>query len=446
MPHIYSVKELTYSIKEVVEGEFPFVWVKGQIGDVSLATSGHLYFVLKDEEAILNVVWFKNNHFLHLNLPPKEIKSGLEVVCAGRIVVYPPKGTYQLIAELVQKVGIGDLHLQFEALKKKLYQKGYFDEKRKREIPISPSKVAVVTAPTGAAIKDFLYIASKRGWSSSIRIYPTLVQGDEAPESIAKAINLANEHRWAEVIVVIRGGGSLEDLWAFNTEIVADAIYNSQIPVLTGIGHEIDTTIADLTADKRVATPSHAAQILWPDRTVLIQQIDELEYALVKNWWSFYQKKEKELKNEERIFKFFSPIQKLKRKEEELKRFTLRFIRSLNEFFRSLEFNFKELSSSIFRLYPYRKWKEKEQELSLLKHRLSLNIKNFLLKREKLVELADKKLESLDPYKPLERGYSLVYVERTKELLRSKTQVCKGEKLRIRTKKDEILAEVTEDL
>ena len=423
MPHIYSVKELTSSIKEVIEGEFPFVWVKGQVGDVSWATSGHLYFVLKDEEAILNVVWFKNNHFLHINLSPKEIKSGLEVVCAGRIVVYPPKGTYQLIAELVQKVGIGDLHLQFEALKKKLYQKGYFDEKRKREIPISPSKVAVITAPTGAAIRDFLHIASKRGWGSSIRIYPTLVQGDEAPENIARAINLANKHGWAEVIVVIRGGGSLEDLWAFNTEIVADAIYHSQIPVLTGIGHEIDTTIADLTADKRVATPSHAAQILWPDRAVLIQQLDELEYVLIKNWWNFYQKKEKELKDEERIFKFLSPIQRLKRREEELKRLTQSFIKALNK-----------------------GWEEKAQKLFLLKDKLFLNAKDFLLKKERAVELIDKKLESLNPYKPLERGYSLVYVERTKELLRSKSQVSKGEKLRIKTKKDEILAEVIEDL
>ncbi len=444
MPKVFSVKELTYAIKDVIEGEFPFVWVKGQVGDVSLATSGHIYFVLKDEDTCLNIVWFKSNHFLHVNLPPKELESGIEIMCAGRIVVYPPKGSYQLIAEVVQRTGVGDLHLQFEAMKKKLQEKGFFDPSCKKTIPSSPSRVAVITAPTGAAIKDFLYIASKRGCGSTIRIYPSLVQGEEAPQSIQKAIEDANKDGWAEVLVLIRGGGSLEDLWAFNTEEVATAIFNSTIPVLTGIGHEIDTTIADLTADLRAATPSHAAQLLWPERHILIQQIDDVESSLLRVWNNFFQGKFKEFMNEKRLFLFFSPVSKLNRDLEELKKVTLRLQAVLNEFLKKKGFKLTSMATNFYNLFPHTSWINYKNQLFLLEHQMKINIESLLKKRERSLELFEKKIKVLDPYKPLERGYSLVYVESTNEILRTKHQVNKGDRVKIKTKSDIIRAEVLE--
>ena len=178
---------------------------------------------------------------------------------AGRLTVYAPRGVYQLVAEVVQEVGAGKLWLEFEALKKDLAAKGYFEAARKRPLPHHPTRVAVITAPTGAAIRDFIRIGRERGYGAAVRIYPTLVQGDAAPMGIVRAILRAVADDWAEILVLLRGGGSLEDLWAFNTVEVAKAVFASPLPVLTGVGHEVDVTIADMVADVRAATPSHDA-------------------------------------------------------------------------------------------------------------------------------------------------------------------------------------------
>jgi exodeoxyribonuclease VII large subunit len=281
--HVYTVRELTRAVKEVLEGQFPFLWVKGQVTNLSRPGSGHIYFALRDEDAVLNVVWFRSSQSVPSCLKPERIAQGMEVVCAGRMAVYPPRGGYQLIAELIQEEGVGRLHLEVEALKKKLAALGYFDPSRKRELPARVSRVAVVTAPTGAAIRDFLCLSRERGVAGAIRIYPARVQGEDAPGDIAAAMDRACRDGWAEVLVLIRGGGSLEDLWAFNTESVARAVHDSTLPVVCGVGHEIDISIADLVADVRASTPSHAAQLIWPERSTLLQAVDDMELALVRN-------------------------------------------------------------------------------------------------------------------------------------------------------------------
>jgi len=260
-------KASTENKNNLLEEEFPLVWVRGEVSNISRPSSGHIYFSLKDKDSLLSVVWFKSNHFLSSGLLPEKLYNGQEIICAGHISVYPVKGIYQLIAEHVEDVGVGNLYLEFEALKKKLASKGYFDELRKRPIPKNPKRVGVITAPTGAAIRDFLKIAREKGMPSHIRIYPSTVQGEEAESKIVKMLEEANKEGWAEVLAIIRGGGSFEDLFIFNSETIATAIYKSKIPVITGIGHEIDFTIADM----------------WLILGVLLQHKLQLFYGKISN-------------------------------------------------------------------------------------------------------------------------------------------------------------------
>jgi exodeoxyribonuclease VII large subunit len=295
MSHIYQVKELTLALKNLLEGEFPFVWVQGQLANLSRPSSGHIYFSLKDAESTLAAVWFKGSQQESESFDPLtgevfdggprpglagKLEDGMEVFCAGRLTVYPPRGSCQIVVELVQEAGKGSLQLQFELLRAELAQKGYFDQQRKKTLPSNPRRIAVITSPSGAAIHDFLRIAANRGLPGEIRLYPALVQGADAPSSIAAALRLVFAEGWAEVIALIRGGGAQEDLWAFNSREVAQAVYDSKIPVLSGVGQEVDTTLADMVADVRAATPTHAAQILLTERRELAQRIDDCEAAL----------------------------------------------------------------------------------------------------------------------------------------------------------------------
>lgn len=286
--HILSVSALTASIRQNLEGAFPFVWVRGQVVNLSRPSSGHLYFSLRDDHSSLAAVWFKNSQKSAEGFDPLTgevyedgprpslagtLENGQEVVCAGRIGVYEARGVYQLMVEIAQKAGVGRLHEEFERLRAKLGELGYFDAQRKRPMPLHPARVAVITAPQGAAIHDFLRIAGSRGLAAHIRIYPAPVQGEAAPGKIVAALEQIWAEGWAELAVLIRGGGSIEDLWAFNDEGLARAVFLSPIPVMAGVGHEVDYTLADMTADMRAATPSHAAQLLWPAREELASRV-----------------------------------------------------------------------------------------------------------------------------------------------------------------------------
>ena len=293
--HIFSVSALTAAIKGILEGSFPFVWVRGQVANLSRPSSGHVYFSLKDESCSLAAVWFRGSQKPSESFDPLtgevyeggprpslalSLENGQEIGCAGRLAVYGARGQYQLVVEIGQSAGLGRLHEEFERLRLKLEQLGYFSPERKRPLPEHPRRVAVVTAPGGAAIHDFLRIAEGRGLGARIRVFPVPVQGEAAPPKIVAAMQRIFAENWAEALVLIRGGGSIEDLWAFNDEHLARAVYESPVPVLAGIGHEIDFTLADMTADVRAATPSHAAQLLWPARDELLRRVGVLETGL----------------------------------------------------------------------------------------------------------------------------------------------------------------------
>jgi exodeoxyribonuclease VII large subunit len=273
---IFSVSELTRDIKILLEDNFSEVWVEGEISNLSLPSSGHVYFTLKDENAQLKSVIFRNvNSSLRFKL-----EDGMKVVCFGRIGVYEKSGQYQLYVEKLEPKGIGALQMAFQQLKEKLYKEGLFDPARKKPIPVLPQRIGVVTSPTGAAIRDILNILKRRFSNVEIIINPVKVQGDGAAAEIANAIMEMNIFGNIDVMIVGRGGGSLEDLWAFNEEVVARAIYASKIPVISAVGHEIDWTIADFVADLRAPTPSAAAELVIINKEDILERIAALNERL----------------------------------------------------------------------------------------------------------------------------------------------------------------------
>ncbi len=271
-PRVYRVSELTREIQAVLESRFDFVWIEGEISNFRAPLSGHYYLVLKDDKAQIRAVMFRMQA-RYLKFTPE---NGMKVIAQGRIGVYAPRGEYQIILDYLEPLGVGALALAFEQLKKKLAQEGVFDEDRKRPLPFLPQKVAVITSPTGAAIRDFLKVIRRRFANIDITVVPVRVQGEGAAEDMVRALRRVNRDLDVEVIVLTRGGGSLEDLWAFNEESLAYAIRDSRIPVVSAVGHEVDLTIADLAADFRAPTPSAAAELLVAEKEALVRRLREL--------------------------------------------------------------------------------------------------------------------------------------------------------------------------
>jgi exodeoxyribonuclease VII large subunit len=278
---ILSVSALTQRVRSTLEGAFSSVWVSGEISNISRPSSGHVYISLKDEKACLRAVIYRAIG-IRLRF---DLLEGMQVIARGRISMYEPKGECQLAVEEIHPKGIGALELALQQLREKLDRKGYFDRRRKKRLPAYPRTIALVTSPSGAAVRDMLELLGRRWPVATIVVAPVRVQGDGAATEIAAALHLLNRlhgdgHLCLDVLIVGRGGGSLEDLWAFNEEAVADAIFASRIPVISAVGHEIDVTIADLVADHRALTPSHAITDLTPDRAALVAGLFELETRL----------------------------------------------------------------------------------------------------------------------------------------------------------------------
>ncbi|MGK5084047.1 exodeoxyribonuclease VII large subunit [Bdellovibrionota bacterium FG-1] len=282
-PKALTVTELTQQIRGVVEPSFAQVWVQGEVSNYRPAASGHAYFSLKDGGASLAAASFgwgsRRRSF--------ELKDGLQVLCRGKVTVYPPRGSYQLTVEHIEPLGAGALQVAFEQLKAKLAAEGLFDSTHKRSLPTFPSRVAVVTSPSGAAIQDMLNILARRAPWVRVTVIPAVVQGDSAPAQIIRGLELANRHQLGDLVVLARGGGSIEDLWGFNDENLARAIYASKLPVISAVGHEIDFTISDFVADLRAPTPSAAAEIItgsWVDAVSRVRDVRQrLKIAMIRD-------------------------------------------------------------------------------------------------------------------------------------------------------------------
>lgn len=381
MPTIYSITQINAYIQGRMN-EDPMlaqVAVRGEISNYKLYPSGHHYFTLKDEQSALKCVMFKGNA-MSLRFRPA---SGMKVIALGRISVYPRDGQYQLYVSSMAMDGIGDLYAAFEALKKKLSQQGLFDPAKKKPIPKYPQTIGIVTSSAGAAVHDILRILRRRYPLCSVRLLPVRVQGAEAPEEIASAIRYANAHDLADLLIVGRGGGSIEDLWAFNDERVAYAIYESHIPIISAVGHEPDVTIADYVADLRAATPSNGAELAVPDREALTQNLDAFSAAMTG---------------------------------------------ALNRQLRLASQRLEGLAASPALRSPTGYLDRREKDLGLLKEKLLAAQNRELSKAQQKYVANVAKLDAMSPLKVLSRGYAMAQKE-TGELIRSVKQTTTGESI-----------------
>ena len=279
-PRVYTISDLNHYVRHLLEGEFPDIWVRGEISNFKAHSSGHFYFSLKDENSQINAVMFKGFNS-KLKFRPQ---TGMEVLTRGKITVYEPRGSYQLFCQVMEPVGVGALQQAFNQLKEKLDKEGLFARELKKALPIFPRHVALVTSPTGAAVHDMLNVLKGRLKGLKITLVPVLVQGEGAPSSLIEGLRRAQLIPGVDVIIVGRGGGSMEDLWAFNDEGVARSIFKSHIPVISAVGHEVDFTIADFVADRRAPTPSVAAELVVQGVSEFNEKLAHLKARLYRSW------------------------------------------------------------------------------------------------------------------------------------------------------------------
>jgi exodeoxyribonuclease VII large subunit len=376
----YTVSELTRVIKELIETGIGFVWVKGEISNLTLHTSGHMYFSLKDESSQLRCVMFRSAN-AGLAFTPE---SGMCVEAKGQVTVYDRSGQYQLSVYELIPAGLGSLQVAFEELKRKLAGEGLFDEERKRSLPVFPWRIGVVTSPTGAAIRDIVRIIRKRQPRVQIILNPVRVQGEGAAGEIASAIDEFNRFGKVDVLIVGRGGGSLEDLWAFNEEVVARAIHKSAIPVVSAVGHEIDFTISDLVADVRAPTPTAAAQIVVRDKQETLKEINAMARSLVVAMKTKFTTMRRELEQ----------------------------IRSRYGFARALDVV-----------------RQRMQRIDELSKRTQTGIRNRLRERQQLLDASAARLRALDPQEVLRRGYAVCRESASGKIVRETSQVRLFDKL-----------------
>ncbi len=434
---IQSVTELTRSIKGLLENAFPFVTVAGEISNLKRPHSGHLYFTLKDQESQIRAVMFKTQQ-RYLAATPKD---GLEVICRGRVSVYEPRGEYQLIVDYLDQRGKGLLQLAFEELKKKLADEGLFDESHKKPLPFLPECIALVTSPDGAAVHDFLKMANSRFPGVPIKIFPVRVQGEGAAEDVIGALSILNERAIADVIVLCRGGGSLEDLWAFNEEKVARAIYASRIPVVSAIGHEVDFTIADFVADYRAPTPTAAAEAVLPDKKALKERVFKLNKTIATTMVRKIAEYRSQLATFKRLLG--DPSSLLDHYLLRLDHLQTRMIHALSADFHRKRSQLALLSSRLLTQDPTRKLIEKKERVKWLTQQLA-TVMAFQLERKqgKLQRLATL-LDAVSPLSILARGYAIAKEKPSGIVIRNAAQVKKGDAIQVLLHKGKLDCEVT---
>lgn len=379
---VLSVSELNSLLKDVLEGTFPSIKIEGEISNYRPNSSGHLYFTLKDTTSQISAVMFRSN-VMSLSFVPKD---GVKVQCTGRITVYPPRGNYQILITKMEVAGEGDVLKMLEDRKRRLAMEGLFESQRKRQLPAFPKTIGVVTSSTGAALRDILQITRRRNPCVSVIIFPALVQGDEAAPSIVKQINIANAYNMCDVLIVGRGGGSLEDLLPFSEEIVVRAIAASKIPVVSAVGHEIDWALSDYAADCRAPTPSAAAEIVVPQKIDILNNLQYLSNEL-------YQEMSRRIDKMKSMVKQFNPD--------------------------NMELKFRSIEQPLL------------SRLDNAKEAIIQNMMQKVKDTKMLIENCHAILESSSPQTILARGYSMVRNKETQEIITNTKNLAKGTQIEI---------------
>jgi exodeoxyribonuclease VII, large subunit len=480
--NIFTVTQLNYSVRHLLEVELGQVWLKGEISNFSQPVSGHWYLTLKDENAQVRCAMFKMKN-LRVNFRPQ---NGMQVLVRASVSLYEPRGDYQLIIESMQMAGDGLLQQQFEGLKMKLAAQGLFAQEHKKPIPKFVKRVGIITSPSGAALQDILHILNRRDPSLQVVIYPTLVQGKEATQDIIDTIRLANQRKECDVLIVGRGGGSLEDLWCFNEEMVAYAIYQSELPIISAVGHETDVTIADFVADLRAPTPSAAAELVSRDQQEIVRQLQHhlnmVNLAFDRLWaekLSHFQHINLRLNAQSpakqlellhfKLTQIFDRLQgrleqSLKLKEQKIAQLFLRV--QAKHPSRQLELQKLHLTQQETRLckqieqlfntkrqkfYFVKQWLDnstlphnisrQNQNLQQLSHRLTYLIEKQFTKQQQGFHALCTKLDGLSPLKILGRGYSITQNDQQHVITNTK-QITKGDRITTQLVNGQILSEV----
>jgi len=440
--NIYSVSTLNQSVAKLLEQEFGWIWVEAEISNLAQPASGHIYFSLKDHSAQVSCAMFKGRN-RSLKFQPE---NGNQVLVRAKVSLYQPRGNYQLIVDRMEEAGDGALQRQFERLKLKLAGEGLFDESIKQKIPELPAGIAIITSKTGAAIHDVLSVIERRFPSIPVKLFPVPVQGSEAAPAICNAITLIGKHvssgdLLCDVILLVRGGGSLEDLWPFNEESVARAMVACPVPIVSGVGHEVDVTIADYVADNRAATPTAAAETVTPDQSAWLQSFDWYQQRLeqlLNDKTARYNEKVQWLHRRLRQQHPEKQLQRSRQRSDELVKRLFRFSRTI------LENRQNRLASYHAKLYaqdPSLRLKQSQQTVRYLNAKLLQAATNLLSNKKSQLSNSARTLNAISPLQTLERGYSITLNEKG-VAIHSVTQVETSDKIETRLHNGRIISRV----
>jgi exodeoxyribonuclease VII large subunit len=410
-----SISQLNAEVGQLLARGFPALWVEGEISNFVRASSGHLYLTLKDANAQVRCAMFKGRAST-LKLMPK---NGLKVLVRGKVGLYEPRGEYQFIIEHLEDAGEGALQRQFEELKRKLQAQGLFAEEHKQPLPTFPRCIGVITSPTGAAIRDILNVLKRRCPQIPVMVYPVAVQGEGSREQIVRAIRQADQEQRCEVLILARGGGSIEDLWSFNEEVVAHAIYACTLPIISGVGHEIDFTIADFVADIRAPTPSAAAELVSPDMAALQAYVQRLAFQLQRHQQRRWQVLSEHLRRLQQRLANQRPTQRLQQKAQRLDELEIRLQAALQRRLQRQQDHLGNLAARLHTQSPLRQIRQQQAQLVRRQQYLRLLIQQRLDKARDSLQMQAGQLQALSPLATLERGYGIVRQVETGQVIRS---------------------------
>ncbi len=435
---VFTVSELNSEVKWLLDTQFGSIWVEGELSNTMKARTGHMYFTLKDSRSQLRCAMFRNDN-RRLDFTPAD---GQKVLMRGRLGIYEARGDYQMVVDRMLETGAGALQQQFEETKKRLHGEGLFDEKYKKSIPEFPTTIGLITSPTGAAVQDALNVLKRRFPCAQVIVYPATVQGKTAAPAIVKMIQLANQRAECDVLLMIRGGGSLEDLWAFNEEIVARAVFASQLPLVCGVGHEIDYTIADLTADLRAPTPSAAAELCTPDQTELQTHLLNLERRLSRRAMQSQRDQQSKLAQLQRRLANHHPSNRLRQRSQRCDELDIRLSRLMQNRLLRAGSAHSQLHKRLENLSPSHQLFQRRESVQKLENRLITSTATSVSNARLLLSGAQRALQAISPLNTLNRGYAIVQTS-SGSVVTNNSQVEPGDNISVRVAAGQIGAKVT---
>ncbi len=433
---VYAVSRLVREARGVLEGSFPLLWVEGEISNLAMPGSGHIYFTLKDEAAQVRCAMFRNRNRQLRFIP----ENGMQVLLRVRVTLYEGRGEFQLVVEHMEEAGSGALQRAYEALKHRLSEEGLFDQKFKKELPDIPTAIGVVSSPDGAAVHDIITVLNRRFPAAKVILYPVAVQGTDSAQQIAQAIFLADQRQECDLLIISRGGGSLEDLWSFNEEQVARAIFACELPIISAVGHEVDFTIADFVADVRAPTPSAAAEIAVPDTADWLVKINNYRQRLAELLIAY-------LKNERRHFNYLqqrllSPQTKIEQQQQRLDRLQQQFQRAYRQLINDKRHQLDHWSVRL--KHPQQKIETQHYKIASLNDRLQQSIQNKIDNIRSNLSQQIRTLAAVSPLNTLERGYSITTESESGSVLRNVANIELGQHINVRLQQGQLRCEVKE--